>query len=283
MPGKTGWRRSRNTQLSDRSLKSYNDGQFYQKVQIYLKLEHCQKLWQDQTEKLAIKSTFQLSMNVEELKAEVETIKWFHEIDLGNGVITPGMSGVLQKGQKMLPESLEGMSVLDIGAWDGFYSFESERRGASRVLATDHYCWSGEGWGTKAGFELARKALNSKVEDKEIDVLDISPETVGIFDLVLFLGVLYHMRHPLLALERVASVTSKQIILETHVDMLDYDQPAMAFYPGAELNGDHSNWCGPNPPMVKAMLETVGFKEVKVFDSPFHHLWAPRKVFYAWR
>jgi len=76
------------------------------------------------------------------------------------------------------------------------------------------------GMGTKAGFELARKALDSKVEDLSIDVLDLSPERIGEFDLVLILGVLYHMRHPLLALERVASVTKDQLVLETHVDFL---------------------------------------------------------------
>jgi len=104
-----------------------------------------------------------------------------------------------------MPENLAGKTVLDVGAWDGFFSFESERRRAERVLATDSFCWSGEG-GTKAGFELARKVLNSKVEDVEMDVLDLSPENIGTFDIVLFLGVLYHMRRPLLALERPGEV-----------------------------------------------------------------------------
>lgn len=221
--------------------------------------------------------------NVEELKREVAKINWFHTIDLGHGVLTPGLCDA-NKGKKILPKNLEGMTVLDIGAWDGFYSFEAERHGASRVLATDSYSWSGEGWGTKAGFELARKALNSQVEDKTIDVLDLSPDNVGVFDLVLFLGVLYHLRHPLLALERVASVTGKQLILETHVDLLTCRRPAMAFYPGTELNNDPTNWCGPNPLMVKAMLETVGFREVKVFKSPFTgRLFKKRMVFHAWR
>ena len=72
-----------------------------------------------------------------------------------------------------------------------------------------HYSWHGAGWGTKAGFTLAREALGSRVEDIDIDVMDLSPERVGTFDVVLFLGVLYHLRHPFLALERVASVTRR--------------------------------------------------------------------------
>jgi tRNA (mo5U34)-methyltransferase len=137
--------------------------------------------------------------------------------------------------------------VFDIGAWDGFYSFEAERRGAKRVLATDSFTWSGQGWGSKRGFELARKLLNSKVEDLNIDVMDLSPEKVGMFDVVLFLGVLYHLKHPMLALERVFSVTKELLILDTHVDLLGSKRPAIAFYPGSEVNRDNTNWSGPNP------------------------------------
>jgi len=129
-------------------------------------------------------------LETEELRKKVDAIKWFHLLDLGNGIITPGSRDPQKRIPFLgLPEDLRGMSVLDIGAWDGAYSFEAERRGASRVLATDYYCWSGPGWGTKDGFNLARQALNSKVEDREIDVLDLSAEIIGTFDLVLFLGV----------------------------------------------------------------------------------------------
>ena len=115
-------------------------------------------------------------MNVEELKNEVAKIRWWHKIDLGNGIVTPGYDQSSTKLKKLkIPKDLSGKTVLDIGAWDGFFSFEAERRGAKRVLAIDSFCWSGEGWGTKAGFNLARKALGSKVEDREMEVLDISP------------------------------------------------------------------------------------------------------------
>src|SRR3954466_11917283 len=86
-------------------------------------------------------------MDVEELKKEVAKINWWHSIDLGNGVITPGVDRSSWKLKKLrMPQDLSGMSVLDIGAWDGFFSFEAERRGAKRVLAVDSFCWNGEGW-----------------------------------------------------------------------------------------------------------------------------------------
>jgi tRNA (mo5U34)-methyltransferase len=223
--------------------------------------------------------------SAEPLRGQVAKIRWFQQIDLGNGIITPGAEHSAGKLEVLgLPDDLRGWSVLDVGAWDGYFSFAAERRGAREVLATDHYCWGGGGWGTKAGFDLARKALRSKVQDKRIDVLDHSPETVGVFDLVLFLSVLYHMRHPLLALEKMASVTRKLLILETHVDMLDCPRPAMAFYPGDELCHDASNWCGPNPAMLDAMLKTVGFRKVVIHCGPLNlHTPSPRIVFHAWK
>jgi tRNA (mo5U34)-methyltransferase len=180
-----------------------------------------------------------------------------------------------------MPASLSGKTVLDIGAWDGFYSFEAERRNAARVLATDDFAWRTED--SKAGFRLARRALQSNVEDMNVDVMDLRPERVGVHDLVLFLGVLYHMRHPLLALEKVASVTGGHLIVETHVDLLDVDRPAMAFYPGTELSGDMTNWCGPNPAMVLAMLQVVGFRKSAIHAGPFEFPASTRMIFHAWK
>jgi tRNA (mo5U34)-methyltransferase len=117
----------------------------------------------------------------------------------------------------------------------------------------------------------------------EIDVLELSPEKVGVFDLVLFLGVLYHMRHPLLALDRVFSVIGKQLILETHVDMLDCQRPAAAFYPGGELNNDPTNWFGPNALAVKGMLESAGFRDIKAVNISQASGTCARMVFHAWR
>jgi tRNA (mo5U34)-methyltransferase len=205
-----------------------------------------------------------------DLREAVEGQSWFHTIDLGDGIVTRGRDESARKlGWISLPRDLRGRSVLDVGAWDGFFSFACERRGAERVVALDGPAWREPAWGpgrfgTKAGFELARRALGSSVEDVELELEDISPETVGRFDVVLFLGVLYHLKHPWVALERVASVCDGLLIVETHADLLDVRRPAMALYPGDEVAGDASNWWGPNVAALRAMLLEEGFASVEV-------------------
>lgn len=223
-------------------------------------------------------------MTKTELTEQVNKIKWWHQIDLGNGVTTPGLDSTIERLKYLgLPADLSGKSVLDIGAWDGAFSFEAERRGASRVLAMDEFIWAGKGWASKEGFEFARRALNSKVEDILLDVYDLGPEKVGKFDLVLFSGVLYHLKHPFLAIERVASVCSNQLILNTHVDLVNLRRPAIAFYPGTEFNNDPTNWCGPNVPALEAMLRTVGFTKVELFaSSPFTPEFPVEDVYPGW-
>jgi tRNA (mo5U34)-methyltransferase len=183
---------------------------------------------------------------------------WWHSIDLGDGVVTDG-----RKTPELLADELAslrlppmaGRTVLDIGTWDGFYAFEAERRGAARVVAMDHFVWAcdwqkateyiyacrAEGktpepfekvpelWSFdtlpgKAGFDLAHDSLGSNVEVVVEDFMTTDLESLGTFDLVLYLGVLYHQRHPLLALERLRAVTGTVAIIETHA----------SFFPGSE-------------------------------------------------
>jgi len=209
-------------------------------------------------------------MDTSEVRERVEQIEWFHSIDVGHGITTPGSDRSAEKLERLaFPESFAGLSVLDVGAWNGFFSFEAEHRGAERVLAVDSFCWSGDGWGTKDGFLLAHELRDSKVEDREMEVLDLSPDQVGQFDVVLWLGVLYHMKHPHLALERIASVTRNRLIMETHVDLLTTSDPAIAVYPGKEVNDDPTNWCGPNLPALEWMLRDVGFNRLeRVYLTP---------------
>lgn len=191
-------------------------------------------------------------------------IHWWHQIELPDGYVTPGQDASKAKLASLHLPSLAGKTVLDVGAWDGYFSFAAERMGASRVLAADSWAWQQPGG--KEGFEYARDAFASKVEDVEIEVLDISPETVGRFDVVLFLGILYHMRHPLLALERVASVTKELLVVETLLDVTYLRSPAAAFYPWSMLR-DHTNWWGPNQAAVLGMLRSVGFEQTIAYPE----------------
>jgi tRNA (mo5U34)-methyltransferase len=201
------------------------------------------------------------------LQEEVDQLPWYHVMELPGGVVTPGVDDPRDRLDLLgIPDDLSGKSVLDIGAWDGFFSFECERRGAARVVAADWFAWHEAARGSKRSFELARTALGSRVEDVEIRVEELTPDRLETFDLVLFVGVLYHLRDPVGALEAVASVTNGQLILETHVDLSLSRRPAAAFYPGRELRGDHTNWWGPNAAAVEGMLRGVGFTDVvKVF------------------
>ena len=201
------------------------------------------------------------------LQQRVNELPWYHVMELPGGVVTPGVDDPRDRLPLLgLPEEMTGLHVLDVGAWDGFFSFECERRGAERVVAADWFAWHEAARGSKASFELAREVLGSKVEDVEIRVEGLSPERVGTFDLVLFAGVLYHLPDPVRALRAVASVTKGRLVLETHVDLVLRRKPAAAFYPARELEGDHTNWWGPNPGAVEGMLRAVGFTDVvKVF------------------
>jgi tRNA (mo5U34)-methyltransferase len=213
---------------------------------------------------------------VNDLAGQVQALPWYHVMELPGGIVTPGRDDPRDRLPLLgIPDDLSGMSVLDVGAWDGFFSFECERRGAARVVAADWFAWHQAAGGSKASFELAREALGSRVEDVEIRVEELSPERVGTFDVVLLLGVLYHLRDPMPALEAVASVTGERLILETHVDLTLRRRPAAAFYPGTELEDDHTNWWGPNPAAVEGMLRAVGLDAVtKVFPRSRAYEWA---------
>jgi tRNA (mo5U34)-methyltransferase len=165
-----------------------------------------------------------------------------------------------------LPD-LTGKTVLDVGPYDGYFSLTAERFGASRVVTVDTA--SRHDRNGSSSSEYIKDAIASKAEDLKVHPLDISPEIVGQFDVVLFLGVLCHMRDPLLALERMASVTKELLVVETLVDLGFVRSPAAAFYPRQMLR-DETNWWGPNPQAVVGMLHTAGFKQVVAY--PLEHL-----------
>lgn len=234
---------------------------------------------------------------LEEMAASVGF--WWHSIDLGCGVVTKG--GKTPETLRCELESLrlpdlKNKTVLDIGAWDGFYSFEAERRGAKRVTTLDHYVWSldlakyGEYAGdcqdrgvtplpghetphwqpdklpSKRGYDTAHKALHSRVETVIGDFMTMDLKPLGTFDVVFFLGVLYHMENPLASLKRLASLCDGVAIIETHAIVVPgYEHLEICeFYSGNRLNGDVSNWWGPNLKALEGMCRAAGFARVEV-------------------
>jgi len=199
--------------------------------------------------------------SADEYREELANSGWWHSIDLGGGRITPGVRKLddLQSryANFKLPEDLSGKRVLDIGCWDGFFSFEAERHGAE-VVAVD--CWRPE------KFFEAHQALNSRVEFHELSVYEISREKFGVFDFVFFLGVLYHLQHPLLSLQRVCEVTRDTAIIASYVidKIIETDSPVMEFYPFDELGGQYDNWWGPNTECMVKMTNTAGFAQTDV-------------------
>ena len=202
---------------------------------------------------------------------------WFHNMDLGGVWTAPDhflgdYPGVKFRGfEHVLPESLAGMSVLDIGCNGGFYAIEMKRRGAERVVGID----SDPDYLAQARF--AAETLGQSIEFRQLSIYDVGAlgET---FDLVIFMGVLYHLRHPLLALDLIYENVAKDLMLfqslqrgsndvapvapdydfwdQAHFDAPGY--PKMHFIEH-RYAGDPTNWWAPNLACSAAMLRSSGF------------------------
>jgi len=196
--------------------------------------------------------------------------------------IIPGLytSGEVVAGPERLdrvgvPDDLRGLRVLDIGAWDGAYTFELERRGAE-VVAFDiqdpH----------RTGFETARQIIGSSATYRRGTVYDLSPETAGLFDAVLYFGVFYHLKNPLAGFANIHTVlhdggtlyvegaildTSHRVdeTLHRHRDALEAvsDLPIAYFAPG-DFHGHWSNWFVPNRACLEAWLGATGFASIQL-------------------
>lgn len=206
-----------------------------------------------------------------ETARRIAGVDWFHSFDFGEGLTATGhkkQRGLEVEAASILPADIAGKTCIDIGAWDGFFSFQAEHRGARAVLATDHFSWSGDGWGTADGFRLARELLGSDVVDQDIDVPDIAEATVGRHDVVLFLGVLYHLQDPFAGLRAAAAVCDDTLIVETTLHLHEVEVPSLRFFAGTELGDDPTNWWSPNPRCVIEMLEALGFDRIAYSPHP---------------
>jgi tRNA (mo5U34)-methyltransferase len=183
---------------------------------------------------------------------------WYHQIELAPGIVTPGThrsSEALALLDRMgLPRQASGQRVLDIGCRDGFFAFEMERRGAE-VVAVDY---AGP---DITGFSLAAGVLGSRVPYVVDNVYNLEPGRLGVFDVVLFLGVLYHLRNPMLALDRVRALARPGALLfvETQLPtdgrLRDLPLPAWQFLPRDSLYGDATNKWAPNVAGLQAVVE----------------------------
>ncbi len=192
---------------------------------------------------------------------------WHQRFELSPGVFTPGISDVSELLQRAgVPEALAGRTVLDIGTTNGGCAFEAERRGASRVVAVDIASPA------RFGFEAIRSLLDSRVEFVQASVYELPQILKESFDVVLFFGVLYHLRHPLLALDQLHSLSASDLYLESeitdHLFAGRAEESYVRFYRGAELCGDPSNWFVPTLAALKDWIASSGFDVVAATSWP---------------
>jgi tRNA (mo5U34)-methyltransferase len=200
--------------------------------------------------------------------------EWYHSIDLGHGVITPGFVDHRdQLPYYALPASMEGMRVLDVATFDGFWAFEFERRGAE-VVAADVASWSdvdvprvmlpyaadfGLDRATGSGFRLAHEILGSNVRRIECSVYDLDPAEIGTFDLVFISDLLVHLRDPQLAVERAFSVCRGEVIV---ADVYTPKLEGLGDVPLAVFTAPSETWWLPNIPTLRAVMRTAGFESI---------------------
>ncbi len=217
---------------------------------------------------------------------------WFHNMSLGGVQTAPEHflgdypSIKWRRFRNAIPADLTGKTVLDVGCNGGFYSIEMKRRGAARVVAID----SDPKYLAQARF--AAEVCQVHVEFDQLDVYDVA-QLGEQFDIVLFMGVLYHLRHPLLALDLLYQHAAKDVLVfqsllrgspkvEPIADNYPFSEteifakpeyPAMYFVEGCYAD-DPTNWWIPNRACVEAMLRSAGFA---IVDHPEEEVYICRK------
>ena len=195
------------------------------------------------------------------VRQTLEEKGYYHSFRLPDGRVIDGVLSLDHLENRLncfgIPQDLTGLRVLDIGPWDGYCTFELERRGA-HVTGIDYVDLD--------SFRLLHAAYNSRAEYLHIDVYQLDPQIHGLFDIVLCFGVLYHLKHPLLALERICAVTRGVCHVDSFcIDPVKHaagerpDHPYAEFYPYDELGGQLDNWCGPTVTQIEAWIRTAGF------------------------
>ncbi|HEX2015692.1 MAG TPA: class I SAM-dependent methyltransferase [Solirubrobacteraceae bacterium] len=215
---------------------------------------------------------------------------WYHTLDLGPGLVTPGWFDLRPIVERMPWPDVRGKRCLDVGSYDGFLAFELERRGAREVICTDladeqQWDWPPDmrAQGPErlaalvatekgAGFRLAAEALGSAVRRLELSVYDLDARDIGTFDLVVCGSLLLHLREPLRALEAIRGVCGGRFMSAEQIDLgLSLRHPRR---PLAELNGSGElcQWWVPNAAGHRRMLFAAGFaveRATRPYTVPF--------------
>jgi tRNA (mo5U34)-methyltransferase len=205
------------------------------------------------------------------LRRAVQNLEWAHSIDLGDNIVTPGKFGppnpwILQAFSDI---DFAGKKVLDIGCWDGLWSFEAEKRGAREVYATDNISqrWGGD----QATFSLAHKALNSQCKYYPgVSVYEVKKQLgISDFDIVVFCGVYYHLKNPLLAFARLREVMKEGGVIIVEGDVIDSWQESYARFCYHQWHQkDPSNWWVPTVPCLREWVECSFFDILKEYVGP---------------
>jgi tRNA (mo5U34)-methyltransferase len=196
--------------------------------------------------------------------AEMNESEWWHSIPFSPTVKPKAFCDPTQFISLYQLDRIDftGKTVLDIGCWDGFQAFYAESRGAQRVVGADD-C-SQRHFGSRSR-EFAKKKLRSKVEFIDVNVYDLSPKYLGEFDIVMMFGVLYHLIHPMLGIEKACSICKGEFLFTSHfVDTPAVDLPICFLYPGGELEGDPTNWSGPNRAWIEHAFSIQGFRTEQI-------------------
>ncbi len=208
----------------------------------------------------------------EDFGAELAKTGWYHSIELPDGRITPGFLKLSELKDRWaefpIPQDLHGKRVLDIGTWDGWFAFEGERRGAD-VVAVDAV--------EQENFRYARRELGANAAYHVAEIYELPELELGRFDYTLFLGVLYHLRHPLRALEIVCALTSDVAIVDSFIvdddsrGRIESSIPWMEFYENIELSNQIDNWFGPTLECLIALCRSAGFARVELLNIKHRH------------
>jgi tRNA (mo5U34)-methyltransferase len=202
---------------------------------------------------------------------EVNALSWFHTIDLGNGIVTPGLpkSSLIMRAFDEI--DFTGKRVLDIGCWDGLWSFEAEKRGAAEVYATDLVSKrSSQNTGSfkhsTEPFKLAKDILQSDAKYFPEMPIEHVRELGVKFDIVLFLGVYYHLRNPLHALGILRNVLNDGgLIVVEGTAWYNWRKSFATFLYHDIAHKDRSNWWLPSVKCLEEWIESSFFRKRQTF------------------